>query len=195
MAVFCVAHASFGFELSATVPVNQTSDTAANAKINATNLARRQILYNTLSQYSQKEELNGLISKTSSDELMNLISSTSVANEQISSDTYSANITMVVDNYAAKRWLDEQGVQNWVPLNNESAEKFTAFMVLQNGLVDWADLKRIAREGNVEIETKSMVGNQIVAKMPLSFRTKFISAIRGVGWKYADNGGILQVWK
>ncbi len=195
VSLFCVVHASFGLELSATVPVNQTSDTAANAKINATNLARRQILYNILSQYAQKEELNGLIYNTSSDELMNLISSTSVANEQISSDTYSANITMVIDNYAAKRWLDDKGIQNWVPLNNASAEKFTAFIVVQNGLVDWAELKRIARDGNVEIETQSMVGNQIIAKMPLDYRTRFTAAIRGAGWKYADNGGVLQVWK
>ena len=195
VSLFCVVHASFGLELSATVPVNQTSDTAANAKINATNLARRQILYNVLSQYAQKEELNGLIYNTSSDELMNLISSTSVANEQISSDTYSANITMVIDNYAAKRWLDDKGIQNWVPLNNASAEKFTAFIVVQNGLVDWAELKRIARDGNVEIETQSMVGNQIVVKMPLDYRTRFTAAIRGAGWKYADNGGVLQVWK
>ena len=55
--LFCVADVAFGFELTATVPVNQTSETAAKAKINATNLARRQILYNVLSPYAQKEEL------------------------------------------------------------------------------------------------------------------------------------------
>lgn len=194
LSLFCVADMAFGFDLSATVPVNQVSDTAANAKIDATNLARRQILYNVLSQYAQKEELNGLIHNTSSDELMNLVSSVSVSNEQISSDTYSANITMVLDNDAAKKWLDENGVQNWVPLKN-SGEKFTAFIVVPNGLADWAELKRIARDGNVELETQTMVGNQIVVKMPLTYRTKFTAAIRGAGWKYSDNGGVLQVWK
>ena len=106
----CVGQVAFGFELSATVPVNQTSETAAKAKINATNLARRQILYNVLSPYAQKEELNGLIHNSSSEELMNLISSSSVSNEQISSDSYSANITMTIDNEAAKKWLDSKGV-------------------------------------------------------------------------------------
>ena len=36
----CVFGSVFGLELSATVPVSQTSDTATNAKTNATNLAR-----------------------------------------------------------------------------------------------------------------------------------------------------------
>jgi hypothetical protein len=186
-----VAH---GFELSGTVPVSQTSETAANAKVKATDLAARQILYNVLSQYSQREELNGLIYDSSNDELMNLISSTSVSNEQISSDTYSANITMVVDNYAAKKWLDKAGVQNWIPLE-ESSEKFTLFIVVPNGLVDWAELKRITRSGNVEIETQTMAGNQIVVRLPLNYKSKFMAAVREAGWKYTDNGGILQVWK
>ena len=87
------------------------------------------------------EKLIYSISKaTSSDELMNLISSTSVSNEQISSDTYSANITMVVDNMAAKKWLDRAGIQNWIPLE-ETSEKFMVLMVVPNGLADWAELK------------------------------------------------------
>ena len=193
-ALLCVAGGAFGFELSATVPVNQTSDTAANAKINATNLARRQILYNVLSQYAQKEALNGLIYDTASDELMNLISSTSVANEQISSDTYSANITMVVDNRAAKKWLDAAGIQNWVPLE-EAKEMFMVLIVVPNGLADWAELKRITREGKTEIETQTIVGNQIVAKLPLNYQSRFMAAVREAGWKYTNNGGVLQVWK
>jgi len=38
-------------------------------------------------------------------------------------------------------------------------------------------------------------GKQIIAKMPLSYRTKFTAAIRGAGWKYADKDGVLQIWK
>lgn len=192
--LFCMADVAFGFELTATVPVNQTSETAAKAKINATNLARRQILYNVLSPYAQKEELNGLIHNSSSDELTNLVVSSSVSNEQISANGYSANITMTVDNDAAKKWLDKNGVQNWIPLGN-SEEKFTAFIVVPNGIPDWAELKRITRSDNIEIETQVMTGNQIVVKLPLSYRSKFTAAIRGAGWKYTDNGGVLQVWK
>lgn len=192
--VLCIGGGAFGLELSATVPVNQTSDTAANAKINATDLARRQILYNVLSQYAQPAELNGLIYNASNDELTDLVSSTSVSNEQISSDTYSANIKMVIDNMAAKKWLDRAGIQNWIPLE-ESKEKFMVLMVVPNGLADWAELKRITRAGNVEIETQTIVGNQIVAKLPLNYQSQFMAAVREMGWKYTNNGGVLQVWK
>lgn len=194
LSLLCVTGACVAFELSDTVPVNQTSDTAANAKIKATDLALRQILYNVLSQYSTREELNGLIYNSSSDDLMNLVSSTSVSNEQISSDTYSANITMIVDNHAAKKWLDAAGIRNWIPLE-EVREKFTLFIVVPNGLADWAELKRITRSGNTEIETQTMAGNQIVARLPLNYQSAFMIGIRDAGWKYTNNGGILQVWK
>lgn len=192
--LMCVTGIAYGFELKDTVPVNQTSDTAAKAKVIATDLVRRQILYNVLSQYAQREELNSLIYNASNDDLMNLIASSSVANEQISSDTYSANITMVIDNYVAKKWLDSAGVQNWIPLE-ESSEKFTLLIVVPNGLADWAELKRITRYGGVEIETQTIAGNQIVAKLPLNYQSKFMAGVREAGWRYTNNGGILQVWK
>ena len=186
--------ASFGANLSGSISVNETSDTAANAKTNAVNSARRQILSGVLSQYSNKDALNELIKNTSNDDLMNLISSSSVANEQMSSNSYSAKITMNIDNDATKKWLTENNVQNWIPLA-ENSERFTVLMVVSNGIQDWAELKRVVRDDNIEIETQSIVGNQIVAKMPLTYRTKFTAAVKNAGWKFADNGGVLQIWK
>ena len=148
LALDCVA-----MTLSGTVSVNENSDTAANAKINALNSARRQILTVVLSQYSNKESLAELIEKTSSDDLMNLIVSTSVSNEQMSTTDYSAKITMNLDNEAVKKWLNENAVENWVPLT-ESDEKFTLVIVLPNGIQDWSELKRIVREADFELETR-----------------------------------------
>ena len=68
-------------------------------------------------------------------------------------------------------------------------------IVVPNGISDWAELKRIARENNVDIETYSMVGYQIFAKMPVGQRNKFTIAVRNAGWKYANNSGVLQIWK
>lgn len=189
-----VSSDAFGATLSGSVFVNQTSDTAANAKINALNSARRQILTNVLSQYSDKNSLVELVKETSSEDLMNLILSSSVANEQMSSNGYSANITMNIDNDAVKKWLNGKGVQNWVPLA-ESDEKFTVSIIVPNGVQDWAELKRIAREDNIEIETQNLKGNRIIAKLPLSYRAKFTAVVRGAGWKFADNDGVLQIWK
>jgi len=184
----------YGASLSGTMSVNQTSDTAVNAKINAVNSARRQILINVLSQYADREGLVNLVKNSSNDDLMNLILSSSVANEQMSANTYLANITMNIDNEAAKKWLNQNNVRNWVPLI-DSDEKFIVSMVVPNGIQDWAELKRIARENNIEIETQVIKGNQVVAKLPLSYRTGFTAAVRGMGWKYADNGGVLHIWK
>ena len=185
---------AFGAGLSGSVSVNQTSDTAANAKINALNSARRQILTNVLSQYANKESLNALIQQTSNDDLMNLILSSSVSNEQMSANGYSAKITMNIDNDAVKKWLNSNEVQNWVPLI-ESDEKFSVFVTVPGGLQDWAELKRIVRADNMDIETQVLQGNQVVIKMPLSYRTKFTAAVRGAGWKYSDKDGTLQIWK
>nr|MBQ0091684.1 hypothetical protein [Candidatus Enterousia merdequi] len=185
---------AFSITLSDTVFVNQTSETASTAKNIAMNNARRQILFNVLSQYTDKDEISELIKKSSNEELMNIILSTSVANEQISSDTYSANITMDIDNEAAKRWLGANNIRQWVPAL-ESVETFTASIVVLNGIVDLAELKRITRDNNVIIDVQSITGNQIVVKMPLNYRSRFTTEIHSLGWKYTDNGGVLQVWK
>lgn len=184
----------FAFDLKGTVVVNQTSDTAAKAKSEAMNSARRQILFEILSNYSEVDSLKSLLDSVDDEVLMNFISETSVANEHISPETYSASITMNIDNDSVKKWLTENDVQNWVP-NIETAEMFTVFVVIPNGVSDWAELKKVARDGNIEFGTVSMTGNQVFAKMPLNYRTKFTMGIREAGWKYADNGGVLQVWK
>ena len=92
-----VPHNLSAVGLSGSVVVNQTSNTAANAKINAMNGARRQILYDVLSQYSESESLADLLKNTSDDDLLNFISSSSVSDEHISNDSYSANITMNIE--------------------------------------------------------------------------------------------------
>ena len=185
---------AFSATLSGNAFVNQTSDTAASAKSIALNTARRQIIYDVLSRYSDKDALAELVKSASNDDLANLISSTAVSNEHIASDAYSANITMNIDNDIAKKWLISNDIQNWIPAM-ESGEKFTASIVVLNGISDWAELKRLARSDNIDIETQSINGNQIIAKMPLNYRTKFTAAIRAAGWKYTDNEGVLQIWK
>ena len=196
MALLCafVPQSLWAVGLTGNVVVNQTSSTANNAKINAMNSARRQILYNVLSQYSESESLADLLKNTSDDDLVNFISSSSVSDEHISNDSYSANITMTIDNDVVRNWLTINNVQNWVP-DLESGERTEMFIVVPNGISDWAELKRVARENNFEIETVIISGNQIYAKMPSIYRSRFTAGIRGAGWRYADNGGVLQIWK
>ncbi len=181
-------------KLTGSLPVHQVSDTAADAKIKAVNSANRQILLNVLSKYSDVDALKELVNNTSDKDLLNFIDSSSVSNEQISATAYSAKITVNFDNVSVKNWLTQNNVQNWVPFA-ESAEKFVLSFKLQNGISDWAEIKRIARESDIELDTQSIAGNNVVAKMPVSGRTKFTIAVRDAGWKYSDKDGVLQVWK
>ena len=80
-------------------------------------------------------------------------------------------------------------------LKTEIREKFKAFIVVPNGVADWAEIKRVARENNVELETQVIKGNQILVNLPINIRSKFTASIRDLGWRYADNGGVLQIWK
>ena len=183
-----------GAQLSGSINVNQTSETAAKAKNKAMNGAVRQILTNVVSKYANPDAFMNLLNETKDEDLLNFITSSSVANEQISTTGYSAKITMNLDNDAIKNWLVQNNVQNWIP-SVESGEQFMISVVLPNGIVDWAELKRIARDNGIEIETKTISGNNIIAKLPVSYRTKFTIAVRDAGWKYSDNDGILQIWK
>ena len=54
---------------------------------------------------------------------------------------------------------------------------------------------KLALKDNSPLAIVTIVGNQIVAKMPLNYRSKFTVGVREMGWKYADNGGVLQIWK
>lgn len=187
----CVLSAA---DLQGFVIVNQTSDTAANAKAEAMNFARRQILSDVLLPYTDSQALRELLDGTRDADLVDFISSTSVSNEQISSNSYTANIMMLIDSGAVKNWLISNNVQNWVP-TGDAVDKFSMFIVAPKGVFDWAELKKIARDAGVEIEPVVIVGNQIYAKMPANHRTRFTAGLPGMGWKYADNSGVLQIWK
>lgn len=193
-ALLLIANDSLGATLSGTAFVNQVNDTAVKAKADAMNVARRQILTEVLSEYADKEALEELLQNASDEDLTNLISSSNVSNEQMSTTMYSAQITMNIDNESVKEWLNTNNIQNWVPLT-ESDEKFTSVIVVQNGVQDWAEINRIVREDKIEIETKSLTGNQVVAKMPLSYRTKFTADIHEAGWNFSDTEGVLHIWK
>lgn len=189
----CVSD-SFATDLVGAANVSQTSETAAKAKSEAMDIARRRILFDVLSNYSEIDSLTDLLDKTSDADLLRFISAVSVSNEHISSETYSATITMNIDNDMVKKWLTLNDVKNWVPIA-ENTEMFSVFIVVPNGLADWAELKRITNNDKKEMNVITMIGNQIFAKLPLSYRTKFTASLREAGWRYADNSGVLQVWR
>ena len=189
--VTLIANAS---ELKSGVFVNITSDTAANAKNIAFDEARRQIIAESLRQYVDVDSLSELLKNTKSDVLMNMISSSSIDGEQTSDTTYSANISMSLDVEAVRKWLNDGGVQNWLP-DMQNQNMSVVVVDLPSRLASWVELNKIASEKNIQLNTKNISGNILRLEIPSSVRGTFTIAVRENGWKYADKNGELHIWK
>ena len=194
---FCVAVlscAADAVDLVGTASVRMTSDTATTAKTMAINDARRQILIDKLRPYAMSDQLVTAIRGAKSADLANLVSETSIDGEQISDTTYSANITMTVDRDAARRWMTENNVQNWLS-DGSVVDVFTIRVTLGDPIADWANLQSIARAERVDFATKNIVGNHVIVELPTSVRSSFTIALRNAGWKTAADDGFMRVWK
>lgn len=174
--------------------VNVTSDTATTAKNMAFDEARRQIVFDALRQYVDVNALRDLMKNSKSSDLANLVSASSIDGEQTSDTTYSANITMVLDDAAVRSWLTGAGVQHWVP-DGVVRDVFIVSVNMSDAVKNWADLNRIARNENFDLGTKSMTGNTALLGLPTSVRGAFTIAIRESGWRYANQDGVLKIWK
>lgn len=191
IALSCGADAA---DLVGTASVRMTSDTSATAKTMAINDAHRQILIDKLKPYAMAEQLVPAIRNAKSAELTNLVSETSIDGEQISDTTYSANITMTVDKNAARKWMDENNIKNWLS-DGGNIDMFTVRVTLRDPIADWAGLKSIARSERVDLSTKNISGNVVTIELPTSVRTSFTIALRNAGWKTAADDGFMRVWK
>jgi len=193
MGAFCMANAN-AVQLSGVATVNITSDTANTAKTMAFDEARRQIIMDALGQYSNPEQLREVLANAASDDLTALVSTSAISGEKISNTTYSATISMTLDANAVRQWMNVNAVQNWLPDGN-SGDKFVVLATLSNPLVDWIDLNHISRAGEIDFSTKYMMGDQIMMEFPNGKRAGFTISLRESGWKYADQDGVLRIWK
>ena len=194
---FCVAFLSGGAcaaDLVGTASVRMTSYTASVAKTMAINDARRQILIDKLRAYAMSDQLVPAIRSAKSADLTDLISETTIDSEKISDTTYSANITMTVDKNAARKWMNDNNVQNWLS-DGSVVDVFNVQITLRDPIADWAQLKAIARAERVDFATKYISGNKAMVELPTSSRSHFTIALRGAGWKTAADDGFLRVWK
>lgn len=189
-----VAVSANAIELRGDAAVNITSDTATNAKNIAFDEARRQIITDTLRQYADVGALKTAVQKTKGADLLDLIAASSIDGEQTSDTTYSANISMVVNVEAARNWLTENGVQNWLP-DGSVRDVFTVNVKMSNPLADWADLNKIARAEQIDLATTSMTMDTAVLEIPTGMRGRFTIALREGGWRYANQDGSLRIWK
>lgn len=181
-------------DLRGNVSLNIASDTAVAAKNIAMVEARRQIVSDVLGQYSDRGLLADVLAGVSDDVLNSLIASTSIDGEQASTTTYSANISMEIDATAARNWMLENGIQNWLP-DGDDVNRFVVLAEMSQPLANWAELNDISRREKFDINVKNINGNQIMIDLPASSRGAFTIAVREGGWRYSNMDGALRIWK
>ena len=199
--LFCgvACGAALAVELTGTVSVNVTSDTAAAAKQKAFNSAGRDVIARELRNYAVAEQLEDAIKNSSNEELLNIISSSSVDSERVSDTTYSANISFVIDGDAARSWMEKYSVQNWLPASAPVVvapeNSVMIYATLLQPMADWVSLNAVSRAVSVDIATTNMVGNNVSFGVLDKDAAKFISALRMDGWNVSrvDNG--YKIWK
>ena len=200
--VFCVGvlvagalNGALAADLTGTASVNVTSDTAATAKNMAFDEARRQIIVDTLSPYSDSTALRAAVAESKSSALTPLIASSGISGEKTSDTTYSAKITMTVSRRVAKDWLAAHDVQNWLNVDDSGTDTFKMVVALNNRVSDWANVRRIATNAKIDLKTASIGDNQIVFEVATARRGAITIALRNAGWRYKDNDGALYIYK
>lgn len=199
--LFCVGAigTSLALELTGTISVDETSDTAASAKTKAFDDAQRSVILRELRPYADFEQLSVAIKDSTNEDLMNMISSSSLDSEKISDTTYSANISFVIDGEAARRWMDEHSVQHWLPASGAavmaSVNVVTVNAILVRPIADWMNLNSISRGLNTDLQTKTIVGNRITFAVPEKDITRFTNSLRSNGWQVQSFGGDYKIWK
>ena len=181
--------------LSGVATVNMTSDTAAVAKNMALDEARRQIIIDVLSPYSDSSALRSVIANEKSSSLATLIASSGISGERQSDTAYSATITMTVDRAAAKRWLDGHDIQNWLNIVEDTGNQFLVVVNLNNKLADWTAIRRVAADAGIDLNTVALNGDKVLYRVQSSRRGALTIALRDAGWKYRDMDGALHVFK
>ena len=193
--ILCVMSISvFASELKSSATIRMTSDTAANAKNIAMDEARRQIITDVLQPYCDKDALGAAMQTVKNADLVPVIAGVSIEGEQASDTVYVAKFTMTVDSDAARLWLGQNNIQNWLPDNSEQ-DVFMVRATLVDNLSDWGALNQIARNEKLNMMTKNITNNVVVFALPRSGRGAFTIALREQGWKYADSDGVLNIWK
>jgi len=185
---------SFGADLIGVANVSMTSDTSATAKTMALNDARRQILTDKLKSYAMVDQLLPAIKEAKNADLVPLISETSIDKEKISNTAYSAKITMTIDKIAARAWMNENNVQNWLN-DGTSTDVFVAQIILKDAIPEWADFNRVMRTERVDAITKYISGTTVTVELPAASRASLTIALRRAGWRTAATDDILRVWK
>lgn len=185
---------AFAAQLGGNAFISITSDTAVNAKNIAMNDARRQIVFDVVSQYANIEQLKELIQNSSDTDLTNLVSSVSIEGEKQSNTTYKANIMMVLNVDSVRDWLTQNSVQNWLPSAYDT-DRFIIIATLSNPVADISEINSLAETDGGDVIVDSIFGNRVTLSALASKRTSLTISLRKHGWKFLNQDNVLKIWK
>lgn len=194
----CGFAANASSDLTETSSIEITAATATDAKAKAMNSVRREIFVDVLSRYSEKPIIEKLVAETDDSDLINMVSSVSIGNERVSSTSYSADITMTLDQPSVQRWMLSNNIPNYMAAATDSDMSVSVVIDL-NGLGDWIEFRKLLRVAGIwddlHFETKSIFGGQIITSINANQKNKMIDVVRSGGWNIGQSQGILKISK
>jgi len=202
-AVFCSLFAVSAVyaapNLTDTVSVEQTADTAFAAKTAAMNSARRQIWGNVVSRYADANMVSTLSANLTDSDVLNMVGSTSIANEKTSATSYAADVTATLDRDALAKWLRDNNVPNYLSAADDSGARTQVFFDVAGGLRAWVSLNQSLRSAGVmddaNMKLASIWGRNVSATINTGQKGAFAASLRNLGWNVSEQNGILRVKK
>ncbi|MBQ0013009.1 MAG: hypothetical protein KBS86_00335 [Proteobacteria bacterium] len=182
---------SYAVDLSGSAVVSITSDTAVLAKNIAMAEARRQIVFDKLGQYADKDQLRNAMAQEK--DLSGLISQTSIDGEKISDTTYSATVHMTIDPVVAQQWMVQHGVQNWLQSSDVDSSVLIVKLTLNAPLSDWGTFNALVNK--IDYRVSEISGNTVTIVVPQAQRSQFTAAVYGAGWQHAVKNDVLNIWR
>lgn len=193
--LFSAADSFAAPDLTGTTSVEKSADTALGAKNAAFNTARRNVIADVLSRYSDVKLVSAVLENTPDADLVPLISTSSISNERASNTIYNATFTMTLDRVMVGRWMAENNIPNYMAAADSAGDRITMFFYIGGGLRQWSGLMTNLREMGLDrdIELKTMQGQNVSATIPTAEKNKYLNALRELGWRVTDTDGILRI--
>jgi len=183
--------------LSADINADIRAATAAEAKREATDYAVRTGVTAVLSRYSDRLIIDHLLDGMDAAALHNLVAATSISNEKLSKTAYAARFSITLDRGAVEKWFAANNVPNYISASDESKDRMIIIAVFPNGIGDWAELSRLARESGekYDLSIRTMYRNRATAYILTNKSRKFQSLAAANGWTVGNRDGIIQISK
>jgi len=182
--------------LTSIIDQEMTGNSAAAARQSANNAAIRAAASEVLGRYADRNLVAEALAETDDTRLLNMVSTTSIANERTSRTVYSARFTITFSRSAMERWYGDNNIVNFMDMADGAGNRSLVVIEIRD-LTDWAALKRAIREdsANFNLRISSIFRNSATAYVNSRERGRFQTLARYNGWHASSSDGILRLSK